>query len=271
MYVPEPHRSRHLVSALVPADPRALAAALPDVPRWVQTRALLLSGEAVVRRSARADGAVVLDPAPPAGYLVGRTDAALLRDVVDGVEDDFELVVQTEALDEARAALPGWTVAPATLHRLASPWPADGGAAPGVVVSAPPQQRWIELVPEAGEMRRYAAVDVPRPRRAHGGHRQAAGLMCGGRQRRVDGDGGATWLRAGRPAGDPQAAAGRLKAREDRRARRGAKPGSMPRPQYPTTGGSSAGRVPIRRAAVLVEPSGRCSATLASPTRGMLP
>jgi RimJ/RimL family protein N-acetyltransferase len=141
----------------LPADPRALAAALPDVPRWVETRALLLSGAAVVRHSARMDGAVVLEPALPFGCLVGRADEALLRDALDGVAADFELVVQTDALDGARAALPGWTVAPATIHALASPWPADSGAAPGVVVSAPPQQRWLELVPEAGEVRRYAA------------------------------------------------------------------------------------------------------------------
>ncbi|MEA2222868.1 MAG: hypothetical protein QOH83_1244 [Solirubrobacteraceae bacterium] len=141
----------------LPADPRTLAAALPDVPRWVETRALLLSGEAVVRHSARGDGAVVLEPALPFGCLVGRADAALLRDVLDGVAEDFELVVQTDAVDDAHAALPGWTVAPATIHTLASPWPAGSGAAPGVVVSAPPQQRWLQRVPEAGEMRRYAA------------------------------------------------------------------------------------------------------------------
>jgi RimJ/RimL family protein N-acetyltransferase len=145
-------------SAQLPSDPCALAAALPDVPRWVETRALLLSGAAVVRRSARADGAVVLDPALPFGCLVGCADAALLRDVLGGAEEDFELVVQYEAVDDARAALPGWTVAPATIHVPASPWQADCGAAPDVVVSAPPQQRWLELVPEAEEVRRYAAL-----------------------------------------------------------------------------------------------------------------
>ena len=142
----------------VPADPRALAAALPDAPCWVETRALLLSGEAVVRHSAHADGALVLDPALPAGYLVGRANAPLLRDVLNNVAEDFELVVQIDALDDAHAALPGWTVAPATIHALASPWPAESAAAPGVVISAPPQQRWIELVPDAEEMRRYAAL-----------------------------------------------------------------------------------------------------------------
>ena len=128
------------------------------MPRWVETRALLLSGEAIVRRSARADGAVVLDPALPSGFLVGRADAALLRDVMDGVSDDFELLVQTAALDDARAALPGWTAANATIHAPASPWDGGGGVAPGVVISTPPQQRWVELVPEADEMRRYAAI-----------------------------------------------------------------------------------------------------------------
>lgn len=144
----------------MPADARALAAALPDAPRWVQTRALLLSGEAIIRRSAGADAAVVLDPVLPSGFLVGRADPALLRDVA-AAPRDVELVVQTEAIEEARAALaPGWRLATATLLALVSPWPAarDGGDPPaGVVICAPPAEDWIARVPEAGEMRFYAA------------------------------------------------------------------------------------------------------------------
>ena len=141
-------------------DPRALAAALPDLPRWVETRALLLSGDAVVRACARGDGAVVLDPGLPSGFLVGRADAALLREVAAGAAKDFELVVQSVAVDDVRAALPDWTVTRATVFSPTTCWGAGDAAAapPGVVISAPPEERWLTLVPEADEVRFYAAI-----------------------------------------------------------------------------------------------------------------
>ena len=107
--------------ARLPADPRALAAALPDLPRWVETRGLLLSGAAIVRPGASAGDALVLDPVLPAGYLVGQVDAALLQDALHGVSVDFELVVQIDALDAARASLSGWRVVTATVLSPARP------------------------------------------------------------------------------------------------------------------------------------------------------
>jgi RimJ/RimL family protein N-acetyltransferase len=149
------------VSATVPSDARALAAALPDAPSWVETRARLLAGEAIIRRSADADAAVVLDPVLPSGFLVGRADPALLRDVAAAAPRDFELVVQDDAIEDARAALaPGWRLATATLFALVSPWPAarDGDDPPaGVVICAPPAEDWIARVPQDDEMRFYAA------------------------------------------------------------------------------------------------------------------
>jgi len=143
----------------VPSDARALAVALPDVPRWVETRALLLSGEALLRHAADADGAIVLDPALPSGFLVGRADRALLRDVAAGAPAGFELVVQADAIDAACAALPGWAPATATVFSPRSPWRAsDVGAPPGVVVCAPPEERWLLRVPEADAMRFYAGL-----------------------------------------------------------------------------------------------------------------
>jgi RimJ/RimL family protein N-acetyltransferase len=142
----------------VPADAAALLAALPDTGCWVETRALLLSGRAVVRGSAAGDSAVVLDPALPSGFLVGRGDAAFLREVLASVPQDFELVVQEGAIDAARAALAGWTFAPATVFSRAAPWPLDAAQQPDVIVSAPPEERWLRRIPQAGEMRFYAAL-----------------------------------------------------------------------------------------------------------------
>lgn len=142
----------------MPTDARELAAVLPDVPCWVETRALLLSGTAVIRRASSGDGAVVLDPALPSGFVVGSVDGALLRDVAERAPEDFELVVQSDAIDDACAALPGWSLATATVFSLPAPWPAGGGDHPGVVVCAPPDAAWIARVPEYDEIRFYAAL-----------------------------------------------------------------------------------------------------------------
>lgn len=160
MYVPDPRRSRHLLSARAPCA-LTLAAQLPDLPCWVETRALLLSGAAIVRRSAASGGAVVLDPALPSGFLVGRPDATLLRDVLGDAPPRFELFVQAAAQDGASAALPEWEVATATVFSPRTPWraPGDGAARqPDVVVSDPPEPHWLALVPEADEVRFYAAL-----------------------------------------------------------------------------------------------------------------
>ncbi len=148
------------MSGNVPSSPGALAAALPDAPSWVEARSLLLSGKAVVSRAADGAGALVLDPALPAGYLVGRADPVLLRELAAGAPERFELVVQADAIRAARAALPGWTVATATVFSPLAPWHAtnDAGRDPDVVICAPPEERWLERVPEAGDIRFYAAI-----------------------------------------------------------------------------------------------------------------
>lgn len=161
MYGPLPHHSRQLVSARVPSDAGALAAALPDAPSLVETRALLLSGTAALRHSADRAGAVVLDPDVPSGFVVGRADPALLRDVAATAPPGFELVAQADAIEAASAALPGWTLATATVLSLASPWPAGApGADPpaGVVICAPLDEVWLARVPEVDEIRVHAAL-----------------------------------------------------------------------------------------------------------------
>jgi len=50
-------------------DPELLAASLPDVPRWVETRSLLLSG-GTLSIAAHGDGVVVTDTQSPSGSLV---------------------------------------------------------------------------------------------------------------------------------------------------------------------------------------------------------
>lgn len=153
---------RRRMSARVPSDAAALAAVLPDTPSWVEARSLLLSGTAILRRSSDGEGAVVLDPELPSGFHVGRADPDLLRDVAAAAaQEGFELVVQADAIENARAALPAWTLATATVLSPASPWPAGGRGddlPAGVVICAPPAAAWLARVPEQDEIRFYAAM-----------------------------------------------------------------------------------------------------------------
>ncbi len=64
-----------------------------------------------------ADGALVLDRDLTTGSLVGSADVALLRDSLVDVGPGFELLVQVDALERARQALPG-RAAPVVVHRL---------------------------------------------------------------------------------------------------------------------------------------------------------
>ena len=142
------------LGAPLPRQPQALADALPDAPRWVETRALLLSGNAAVEVNDLGDAAVVLDTTLPFGALVGRADPTLLRSVLDGVPADFELIVQLDTLPAAQQALSGWRAAQAVVHTLVDPYPSGQRAEPGVVVSTPPDLRWLQELPE--DLRLYA-------------------------------------------------------------------------------------------------------------------
>ena len=122
------------MSRALPADPAALAAALPDEARWVYARSLLLSGDAHVRSGTAGDGALVLDPAT--AVLVGRADLELLREALAD-PPQRALLLEEDALTGVRAALPGWTPRLIVVHRHPEPYPADTPPAPGVVVSAP--------------------------------------------------------------------------------------------------------------------------------------
>ncbi|PZS33576.1 MAG: hypothetical protein DLM58_07400 [Pseudonocardiales bacterium] len=130
----------------LPDDPQALAAALPDEPRWIETRSLL-HGDCILRVSADGQGAVALDKELESGTLIGRADPSLLGETLAEVAPNFELLVQVDALEQARQALPGWTVALVVVHRLPSRY-AGEPTRPGVRIAVPPEPRWFEGLPE---------------------------------------------------------------------------------------------------------------------------
>jgi GNAT superfamily N-acetyltransferase len=96
-----------------------LARALPDVPRWVETRSMLLGGECELF-GLEEDGDpsfVVRDAVYPLVSVVGRPEKAAIREAAAGRRDQ-EVIVPPENGEHVAAALPGWEVARATLHLL---------------------------------------------------------------------------------------------------------------------------------------------------------
>jgi len=118
----------------LPADPAALSAALPDVPRWVYARSLLLSGSAVVRVGAAGDAALVTDSTT--AVLIGRPDRKLLV-ALAGDQSRRSLLIQQDVVEAACAALPAWIARPFVVHALPRLVRANTPPAVGVVVSAP--------------------------------------------------------------------------------------------------------------------------------------
>lgn len=135
----------HAVRGL-PGEPAALAAALPDIPRWVYARSLLLSGAATVRMAAAGDAALVLDSTT--AVLVGWPDRQLLRGALGADPPGPTLLVEVDTLSAVREALPDWIARPFLVHRRRRRYLPGTPPAPGVVVSAPLDPRVLSGLPE---------------------------------------------------------------------------------------------------------------------------
>jgi hypothetical protein len=94
-----------------------LAARLPDLPRLVETRAILLSGACeILGDTARGDYVVrSLDAALAA--VVGRPSTGTLREMAARA-GLLEILCAEEVAEATVAALPGWRADPATIHVL---------------------------------------------------------------------------------------------------------------------------------------------------------
>lgn len=123
-----------------PAD-RALAAValsrVPDLPQWVDTRGMLLSGRARVVDPSDDDGAggvivVVRDLA--LASVVGRPRPAAIRDVLASLVGDVNVLAQMEDADYVARALDGWRRQRAIVHVLPGVMPWESQADPHVRV-----------------------------------------------------------------------------------------------------------------------------------------
>jgi GNAT superfamily N-acetyltransferase len=102
------------------AEHQRLARALPDIPRWLETRGMLLSGECEVLGLAEGSASdyVVRDRADLLISVVGRPGGEAFREVMYRNNSAGEAICQAEDVDYVSQQLPGWEAVPATLHLL---------------------------------------------------------------------------------------------------------------------------------------------------------
>lgn len=97
-----------------------LARTLPDIPRWVETRSMLLSGWCEVF-GLEEDGEtcfVVRDIEYQPISVVGHPARTATSEAVARRWDEDVVIAPPEIVSHVRAALPGWTSTQATLHLL---------------------------------------------------------------------------------------------------------------------------------------------------------
>lgn len=96
-----------------------LAGALPDVPRWLETRSMLLDGSGEVLGLCEDPLAfIVRDPDSELFSVVGKPGAETFHEALYRNEQHGVALVQFGDEEHAAANLPGWRPEPATLHRL---------------------------------------------------------------------------------------------------------------------------------------------------------
>lgn len=112
------------VACALPEPERAtagqLARALPDAPRWVETRSALLSGRGEVFGLDEVGELrfIVRDPEERVAFVVGRPAEDAIREAASRDRERYVVVAQLGDVTHVAAALPGWKASRATIHLL---------------------------------------------------------------------------------------------------------------------------------------------------------
>ncbi|HVR69796.1 MAG TPA: GNAT family N-acetyltransferase [Vicinamibacteria bacterium] len=139
----------------MPVPTPELALRLPDLPRLVETRAMLLSGACeVVGDTARGDY-VVRSLENPLAAIVGRPAAAAVREAA-ARGGPVELLCGEDAVEGTVAALPGWCASPAAVHVLETQSPALARAAADVRLVGAEEPLFLSHLP--GPLRQELAA-----------------------------------------------------------------------------------------------------------------
>jgi GNAT superfamily N-acetyltransferase len=113
----------------------SLAARIPDLPRWVEARALLLDGRGDVTgvRESDALACVVRDLDAGDVFVIGEPPLDAVREAAHATAHDGDVIVANEQADRVASVLPGWRRSQIRLHTLPDqrrlPAPSEGPVA----------------------------------------------------------------------------------------------------------------------------------------------
>lgn len=96
-------------------DARELARGIPDLPRWVETRSMLLSGTAEVIGPGH-DGLVVINLDYGLVCVLGRPDVGDIREAISRLSGRRAVISAPEDRDHAAEALPEYKPVTAVVH-----------------------------------------------------------------------------------------------------------------------------------------------------------
>jgi RimJ/RimL family protein N-acetyltransferase len=102
-------------------DRRLLTEQLPDIPRWVEARSLLLDGDPEITGLSIAGelSAVIRDPEDDTVFVVGVPDPDAILAAVARRTGACDVVCGIEAGDRLARLAPDWTPQPAIIHEMA--------------------------------------------------------------------------------------------------------------------------------------------------------
>lgn len=102
----------------------ALAQKLPDLPRWVEARSLLLANSALISglQETPALSVVITDPEPPSLIVVvGQPDPQAILDSIPANQSGLALIAPYDQADWLTPLFPTWKRTRALLHSLQRP------------------------------------------------------------------------------------------------------------------------------------------------------
>ena len=123
---------------------------VPDLPRWIDTRGMLLSARSIVFAPSGPLGADLVAAVPDAALasVVGRPPRATLRNAVVSLDGDVNVLSQMEDADYVGAALAGWRRQRAIIHVLPDVMPWERDIEPGARIFTRQTAPRFDHVPE---------------------------------------------------------------------------------------------------------------------------
>jgi GNAT superfamily N-acetyltransferase len=100
---------------------KRLAASLPDIPRWLEPRSMLLSGTCEVTGLDEGEfpSFITFSPFLNVASVVGRPPVPMVKAAGERIAAcDGDLLAYDDNVDHVAGALPGWELSPAVLHLL---------------------------------------------------------------------------------------------------------------------------------------------------------